>query len=300
MNVKKKIVKIGMLSFCVLAFTACASTGGKSVPTPTPKPKVVIVDAATPTPTLTLTQGETPEGQTTPVPTGAEVPEVTATPAPTPTPAPTATPTPAATATPKPTKAPTATPTPTKAAELSYEKGILTASSFESKWMGLKFTTPEGAELFSQEDMDELMCLMEEMLSGKRPTGELDYTEFTIVYEMSLIWPEEGLQMQVMVEHLEDASESVEDFLEELRAEILAMEESEIAYIIDAKTYSATIGGKAFSNFGYTISYGDGIDLRQENYFRKQGDRMIYINITCGTDVSENTIQKLLDAFTAY
>lgn len=271
-----------------LLLAGCGSLEATEVPTITSKPKVNIVEPATPTPTITLKEGELPTIPETPKPV-----EPVATATPTPEPVATATPT----ATPKPTNKPTVTPVPTKAAPKGYEKGVLTENSLTSAWMGLKFVAPKGVELSTQKELDDTMRLIEEALRGEELPKELDYETLSLVYEMELTWQDEGMVMTVLVEKTPE-SVTIEDYAEQLQKELHLLEESGLTYTVDDKLYSEEIGGLTFSNFGYTTYY-DTIGMRQENYFRKQGDRMILITLMCETDMVDN-ISKLLDAFKPY
>jgi len=285
--VKKKAIPLGIICICGLFLAACASPEETSEPTITSKPKVLIVDAATPTPTLTLEEGElpTPTEGISITETPESVPEEPVTPEPTPSPE--------LTATPKPTPSPE----PTKEVTRSYEKGALTAGEFKSEWMGLKFTSEKGMELSSQKELDDIMRLTEEAVSEKEIDGPLNYKDLSLVYEMSLVWQDKGLTMQVMVEKMADGAATEQDYVAALRDELVLLEESGFTYIVDDKTYSETIGGKEFSNFGYTTYFGSDVSLHQENYIRKQGDRMILISIMGET---EEGMQELVEQFKSY
>lgn len=280
----KKLWKAGVIAGGLL-LAGCGSLETTEVPAITGKPKVNIVEPATPTPTITLEEGEVP-----PVSEAPETIEPAATATPTPEPVATAAPT----ATPKPTNKPTATPVPTKAAPKEYEKGVLTENSLTSTWMGLKFVAPKGAELSTQKELDATMRLIEEAVRGEELPKELDYEDLSIVYEMELTWQDEGMVMTVLVEKIPEST-TVEDYAKQLQKELYLLEESGLTYTVDDKLYSEKIGGLTFSNFGYTTYY-DTVGMRQENYFRKQGDHMILITLMCEADMVDN-IPKLLDAF---
>lgn len=282
----KKILKVGMLVACVLFLTACGRNEAAEIPTITSKPKLTIIDPATPTPTLTLEQGDLPEAQEL-TPTPEPTSEPTSTPKPTATPKPT----------PKSTPKPTATPVPTKAEKLSYKKGTLTENSFKSEWMGLKFAVPKGVIMSSQEELDETMRLIEEATTGKEIEGALNYEELSLVYEMNLVWQDNGLILQMLVERVPESA-TIDDYLEGMEEELRLIEESGLTYIVDDQLYSEEIGGKKFSNFGYTVYYEE-VGMRQENYLRKQDDRIIVISIMC-QEGTEDSIPELLDCFTAY
>jgi len=298
--VRKNVLKLAVICIAGLLLCACSTEEEPQTPDITSKPKVLVVDAATPTPTLTPENGEVP-GDAEPTRTEAPVlmPEESVTPAPTEAPEPTATPKPtqAPTTTPTPTQAPTATPEPTKAEERPYEKGELNDSGFTSKWMGMTFTAGAGMELSTQEELDETMRLTEEAVYGREVTGVLDYETLSLVYEMSLVWQDKGLIMQVMVERMADASATETDYVAAMREELNELEENGFTYTVDDKTYQETIGGKQFLNFGYTTYMGEDVSVYQDNYNRKEDDRIILISIM---GEAEAGMQELLKQFKAY
>ena len=218
----------------------------------------------------------------------------TVTPEPEPPATPTATPKPVATATPH----PTATPKPTKAPEaVSYEKGKLTETGYESTWMGLTFVPEGDMELVSREELDATMRLLYEALYEKTAPEKLPYEKLPVVYEMELVWQSEGLTMQVLVELLEDSSMTEEAYAAQLEEELILLEEMDFSYDADFAPYQEYIAGLGFTGFGYTTYFSDEVSLRQQNYMRKQGDRMIVISVIGET---EDAMQYLLSKFTSY
>lgn len=276
---KKRTVSIAVISVLLVVFTACGSGEKKAIPTATPTPKLIFMEAATPTPIVWLEQDKKPE-----------VPAITATPKPTE--PPTATPKPKATATPK----PTVTPVPEK---LSYEKGVLTEYGFESKWMGVRFSAPKGAELSTQAELDETMRVLDEALYGGQAGEQLDYTKLSVVYELEAVWPSDDLLMQVIVECLPEGSMSVEEYATQTKEELTQFAGDGIAYIIDDKLYPVNIGGQEFYNFGIITEYGSEVEVHQDTYLKVQDGRLIMISFTSDKEADEQ-IQKILKSFSAY
>lgn len=301
MNGKETLKKIGILGLLVLFFAACDAAETATPPVVTSPPKVHVIAAATPTPTLTLEQGEVaPTPTSAPEATETPVPEASMVPTPTEALTAAATPTPVATATPSPTATPkpTATPTPTKVPETtSYQKGTLTETGYESKWLGLRFTWEDGMEITPSEELDGTMRLLYEALSGKTAPENLVYEQLPVVYEMELTWQDKGLIMQLLVEPLEDESVIEDDYVSQMVEEVYSLEEMGLSYEMDDMPRQEVIGGKTFMGFGYTTYFGEDISLRQQNYMRKQGDRMVLISIT---GESENGMQELIGYFDAY
>ncbi len=280
---KKKTVSFVIAGFMLAAFAGCGSVGKGAIPTPTTKPWPVIVEPATPTPTMQQSQTVSPE--------------ITATQKPTETPMPTAKPTKRPTA--EATKKPTATPKPTKKpAAGAYKKGTLTGNSYESEWIGLRFTAPKGTKLTSQKEMDENMRLLAEALGEIQPGEALDYAELSVVYEIEAEWPSDNMTMLFAIEKLEGAK-TIEEYADETREELELLTGDGISYIVDDEIYPVTVGGQEFYNFGCVLYYGDEIAMCQENYFRIQDDRLIGICFI-GENKSKDNIQKVLNCFSEY
>lgn len=297
---KKNVTGIVMAGMLSLLLAGCGSLGKKEAPTPTPRPTPKVIEAATPTPIIWSGQEDSSEDALTSSPTATPKPTEQSTTAPTVTmtPKPTKTPTKAPEPTKKPTEKPkpTATPIPEK---MAYEKGVLTEKGFESKWIGLKFSAPEDVVLTSQEELDKIMCLVEEMLYGRQPEEPPKYSEFAEVYEMEAVWKSDDLIMQVIVERLPEGSMSEEEYAVFQKEELAQFAGDGTTYIIDDTLYPVKIGGLEFYNFGVLAEYENGVDVYQEYYIREQDGRMILITFTSGQEMDKQ-IENALKNFSAY
>ena len=173
-----------LLGVCAIAvlMTACGSVVEKADPTPTEKE----TSAQTKAPEEPMANAtSTPEAEPTSVPTSQP------------------------TATSTPTPQPTATSVPVK--EESYEKGKITETGFESKWLNLRFTTPNGAFLLSQEELDQVMAQGAELLYGDEAQQQLDYAALTTVTEM-MVQNADGSNVIVQVEKLPVLYLATEDY----------------------------------------------------------------------------------------
>ena len=55
----------------------------------------------------------------------------------------------------------------TEEAEDGFAKGILTADGWESEWLGIRYTAPVGTAMSSEEDLNAMMGLGQEILSSE-------------------------------------------------------------------------------------------------------------------------------------
>jgi len=262
---KNKILKTGMVCVMCMMLAACGKADKNVEPT------------AAPTVTAAPTATEAPTSTPTPEPTATN----------TPTPEPTATSTP----TPEPTEAPVVTD--------SYVKGIITEDSFESEWMGLRFTVPEGVTMATQEEMDALMRASVEAIYGDNAEEMLDYTAMQLVSEMQAVWPEGFLNVQVSVEKM-PVEWPETTYLSLLASSIVEMyAATEITCDIGEEMYTLELAGQDFFGLATALSAGDGNTIYQDYIVKAKGNRMILI-IFSYNDATESYIQEALEAFSAY
>lgn len=294
---KKKFITI--ITVCVMTMMLVACGGEEENVAPTPTTFVTPTEVVTPTtePTVTATSAPTVEPTTTSTPT----PEPTATSTPTPSPEPTATSTPS----PEPTATPTPTPEPTKApvteVEDTYVKGTITDSGFESEWMNLRFTTPEGAVMVSQEELDARMQRAVEWLYGEYAEAAMNYTILTNVIEMMAKNADDSnVAIQVLKLPFFYSSMTEEDYLKTLVQDLeLSHGNSCKEFITNESVYEMEIGGEKYTGITTGMDYGAGELLYQEYFVRKKENRMITI-VFSYTDSSMENVKRLAESFGSY
>ena len=67
---------------------------------------------------------------------------------------------------------------------LGYTKGTLMEDGWESEWLGLRFTAPEGMVMSTEEELAATMGLGQEVLAQDFTEQQLAYAEIATVYEM--------------------------------------------------------------------------------------------------------------------
>ncbi|MBP3568749.1 MAG: hypothetical protein J6K04_06225 [Lachnospiraceae bacterium] len=276
---KKKFITMVAAGMMTLMLAACGGAEDNAAPTQTP------VATSTPTPEPTATSTPTPEPTATSTPT----PEPTATS--TPTPEPTATPTP----TPEPTKAPV------PVVEDTYVKGTITDSGFESEWMNLRFTTPEGAAMVSQEEIDALMQKGSEVIYGDDAEATMDYAALTTVTEMMAQFAE-GSNVIVQVEKLPALYSfmTAEDYLGILVETLkTSCSNAGFEFAADESMYTEEIDGEEYLGITTATDYGTGILVYQDYIVRKKECRMVSI-IFSYTEESVESVKRLAESFGSY
>ncbi len=256
---KKKLMMLAGTLMLAMLLAACGSEEAPAEPTPTAVPTATIAPTATATPT----------------------PEPTATS--TPTPEPTA----------------TSTPTPVPAQAGTYEKGIITADGYESKWMDLRFTTQPEMHMMTQEELDAAMKQSMGMVYGEDAEAVLDYTNLTTVSEM-LAQSADGANVVVQVERLPVlyAAMTEEEYIS-LALSNLANSAAQPDIITGENYYEAELGGATYLGLSTGEDYHTGVIVYQEFLVRKMGERMISVVVSYADDSVEGA-QRLLQCFGAY
>ena len=282
---KKKALSIFAAGVIIL-LAACGKTDGTETPAPT----------ATPAPTEAPAAEEptkAPEATATAAPTATSTPTQAV--VPTTEPTATATPTQAVVSTAEPTAEPTQIP---ETAD-TYEKGVVTETGFESKWMNLRFNTPDGASMVSQADLDAIMLQGAEWMYGEDAQAQLDYAALTTVTEM-MAQNADGSNVLVQVEKLPLLYLLMTE--EEYISAIVANLENSNAGIdvtTDENVYYLTIGGESYVGISTMADYGDGMLVYQDYIVRKKDGRMISIVFSYTGDSYDN-VALLVDGFSGY
>jgi len=277
-----------LMGVCILAIamTACGKEGGNTDPTPTQAVEATSTPVAEPTAEPIATPTATPTAEPTLEPTA------TATPTAEPTLEPTATATPTA----EPTLEPTAEPTQIPAVEDTYEKGVITDTGFESKWMNLRFVTPSGAFVLSQTELDAIMKQGAEWMYGDDAQAQLDYASLTTVTEMMAQNPD-GSNVIVQVEKLPvlyllmTEEEYISAIVSNLKNSNAGVEVQ-----TDETYYSLDIGGDTYLGITTVVDYGSGVQVYQDYIVRKKEGRMISI-VFSYTQASLKNVTALAESF---
>lgn len=176
-----------------------------------------------------------------------------------------------------------------------YEKGIVTEEGWESKWIGLRYTSPEGMKMSTEEELNEVMGLGQEMLSEDYNKLQLMYAEMASVYEM-MSTDEAGTTNVIITAEKLPMKFSEQEYVEVLIQNLSAV--SSVQYHVISSDEIVTIGGVDFVKLACDANYA-GASLYQDYYVTIFGDRAVTIAITY-TDVTVETAEAVVNAFSAY
>jgi len=147
----------------------------------------------------------------------------------------------------------------------NYERGILTETGFESKYLNIRFTLPEGFLMATEEDMRTIMGI------GSEVTGiDSNIANLTTVYEMMVSAPIGIPNVSLMAEKLLLSNMTVEQYFDSLK-KILSNVET-LNYEFDNQITSIEIAGQTYKQLSTSLP---NFNIFQNYIFRKKGNRMI-------------------------
>ncbi|MCL2696283.1 MAG: hypothetical protein FWE69_08165 [Clostridiales bacterium] len=175
-----------------------------------------------------------------------------------------------------------------------YAKGTVTETSFESEFIGLKFTVPEGYEMKSEEDLLELMAMSGEIIFENMNKETFDYAMAASVQEMMVSAPDGLPNVSVIVEKLPNALKTTERYID---ATIELMEGLDSISFSFGEVTTVDFAGKRYHKLS-AVSTFYGMEMLQEWLLLKIGDRMVTITITYSADTIDE-MQMMMGHFSA-
>lgn len=154
-----------------------------------------------------------------------------------------------------------------------YERGNVTATSFESEWIGFRYELPDGFTMATQEEMDAVLQLGSEMIYEDNADMVVDYSKMVMVYEMMAM---DSVNDSVTV-FVERTSLKPEEYAEALEIQMAQVDGVEMK-LVD-KEDDAKIGGVSFYRYSYELDYS-GVTVYQDYYMAERNGRMIEVLIS--------------------
>lgn len=171
-----------------------------------------------------------------------------------------------------------------KATEKEYEKGIIKDDGYESEYLNIKFTTPEGYSMLSEDVLNEYIQFTSEIIYTDKDQTKIDYAKAVNVYEMMCV--EEvtnSPNINIVVENLLGRKISVADYIEASKQQLQA---TGIEYTFGDITEDVELAGEKYTLLECVGNYA-GQEVLQEMYIRKVGGRMMILSITYTEDTVE-------------
>lgn len=140
-----------------------------------------------------------------------------------------------------------------------YSKGVVTANSYESKFVGIRYTTPSGWINRSEAENKQMA------------------TAANTECELFSVRTSDGCNMILMIETLPSENVTMDTYLQSIRSVIQNTSGIPAESIKDSGTY--TIAGKDYETISFENS-NDNAKFTQKYYLRKSGDRIIAFLVT--------------------
>lgn len=178
--------------------------------------------------------------------------------------------------------------------EKEYKKGILTSTTYESEYLNLKFTAPEGTTLSTEEEMKEAYNMGAQILQEE--SFDVDSTADNMVYEMQAYYADGYPNVLVMTEKLQSRKITVDKYVETLKQQLTSI--NTVQYKITTGKDKATIAGQEYTTLSTTATYAS-VSLTQDYYIRIQDNRVVSFIFTYTSDTVDKK-DALIAAFTEY
>lgn len=173
-----------------------------------------------------------------------------------------------------------------------YYKGTITKTGWESKFIGLQYTNPEGMIMLTEEKLDEMNKLEGGTLSITFNQNELGEARLTTVFEMMSMSDDKSVIAGICVERLIDETD-IFQFIKSFELQINRHPLYNYTLISDDKT--VRIGNDDYIMVSYMIDFNN-VFRYVDSYFRIVGDRVIMISLNFNDERARDNI---LDAFSA-
>ncbi len=184
----------------------------------------------------------------------------------------------------------------TEEAASEFVKGIVTENGWESEYLGLRYTAPEGMAMSTEEELNAMMGLGEEVISEDFSELQLEYAKMSSVYEM-MSTDEMGItNVVVTAEKLLVNGMDAEAYADAVRQGLESV--SQIDYTISEENEAVTIAGLDFIKVSSVADYS-GVSMYQDYYIGIIGDRALSIAVTY-VDQSAELAEQVVNAFEAY
>jgi hypothetical protein len=167
-----------------------------------------------------------------------------------------------------------------------YERGLLTETSFESKYLDIRFNLPEGFVMATEEDMLQMMGIGTDIAGVNKKIVKL-----TTVYEMMASAAIGYPNVIVMVEKLLLSNITTEQYFDALKTGLLKV--NTMNYEVDDQITSVEIAGYNYKQLSASLPSSN---IFQNYIFRKQGSRMIGFINTYSLDTKQE-LETLMNGF---
>ena len=171
-----------------------------------------------------------------------------------------------------------------------YTAGVRTEKEYTSEWLGLKYTLSDSMVMATDEEILQYMEAGDEMLYTD--SGEIDYENLGVVYEMAAVDATTSENLSIVVEKLALSGMSEAQYMEAVKQTLTQVDNAEVTL---GEESTCMVAGLEFRRIDYSMDLG-GQTLMQTMLFRKMDDRMVGITFTY---LEEASLEAMLSGFSA-
>lgn len=175
---------------------------------------------------------------------------------------------------------------------VEYTKGVSTDSGYESEFLGFRYEVPEGFIMASDEEIAAISGQSMEMLSDDMTEQQKQYAEMNVVYEMIAQNEAGTAQINVIVEK---SVLGVNNYIKAAKSQISNLSAATVT--IEDRVENVKIAGANYKKLS-AVTESFGIEVEQEMYVRKIGERIVTITVSSYND--DEAREALMNGFTAY
>ena len=171
-----------------------------------------------------------------------------------------------------------------------YTAGVRTEKEYTSEWLGLKYTLSDSMVMATDEEILQYMEAGDEMLYTD--SGEIDYENLGVVYEMAAVDATTSENLSIVVEKLALSGMSEAQYMEAVKQTLTQVDNAEVTL---GEESTCMVAGLEFRRIDYSMDLG-GQTLMQTMLFRKMDDRMVGMTFTY---LEEASLEAMLSGFSA-
>ncbi|MDO5426033.1 MAG: hypothetical protein Q4F41_20215 [Eubacteriales bacterium] len=175
-----------------------------------------------------------------------------------------------------------------------YQRGTLTAESFESEWLNLRYTPASYMIMSTEEEVDAVMNAGKDLIEDSSGMEINDEALTGTVYEMMAASASGYPNVSLIVEAATMTNMTSDQYLGALQD---MLDATQLGYEYNEEPVDITIAGQEFRRLDAGISY-NGYDILQSYCVRRQGDKFVAIILSYTPDTTDQA-GETLDSFTA-
>lgn len=175
------------------------------------------------------------------------------------------------------------------AAEDGYVRGTIEGATYESEWIGFRYELPDGFRMSDEDEMDAILQAGGELIYEGNADNIVDYAKMIMVYEMMA----KDRYGDVITLFVEKTQFDIDTYVAAIKMQMGNVDTIGVT-MDDGETVE--VGGVEFEKYSLVLDYG-GMEVKEDYYLKKQGDRMICMLIGYSDD---EMAEKIMSGFSPY